>query len=306
MSVMYSCGNINTENTKKNQTTSSTNKINVDTKNSCNYLGRELPSEVFSFNSDNEAKLALTNIMKETGLPANFELKAADVDNALATIFNNKRYILYNQKFMEEVKKNTNTNFAEISILAHEIGHHLSGHTLSEVNSRQDLELEADRFSGFILNKMGATLNESCITMEIFGSEESSETHPNKNARIAAITNGWKEGEEIKTNRKEIILTPEIHNNSKYIVDVVGVDKYITIRNRNLSPQEFTLGNSGTEEGNNLNRETVITNLNNGTEIDILSSINCTYYVRAYTEKGEILGYIVKRFSGKPTVSIKN
>jgi len=103
--------------------------------------------------------------MKYTGLLSNFIIKTADVPNAKASISGSTRYVLYNQLFMKRVKQQTNTDWAAISILAHEIGHHLSGHTLDDQGTRPNKELEADRFSGFVLAKMSATLEEAIITI---------------------------------------------------------------------------------------------------------------------------------------------
>ena len=47
--------------------------------------------------------------------------------------------------------------WAPVSIMAHEIGHHLSGHTITSGGSRPAIELEADKFSGYVLYRMGAT-----------------------------------------------------------------------------------------------------------------------------------------------------
>lgn len=278
--------------------------FNLEDGNSCNYSGALNLKSAYSFKADKEADSALKSIMKNTGLPTNFLLYAADVDNAVAAIYEQKRYILYNQRFMEDVKDKTKSKFGSLSILSHEIGHHLSGHTLTEIGSRPNLELEADRFSGFILAKMGATINEACAAMEIYGSDLASSTHPNKQTRIAAIVNGWKEASE--ENQKKTIseVVSPTTNNGLYIIDVVGKEKYITIRNRSLSPDEYKLGNSNTKEGEKLNDETVIMNLPNGTELEVLSSINRTYYVKAKTMKGEILGYIVKSYGGQPTIKI--
>lgn len=89
--------------------------------------------------------------MRVTGISGNrFEIKAADVSNAQARIVGDKRLILYNQEFMARVKRTTNTDWAAVSILAHEIGHHLEGHTLGKDGSRPADELEADRFSGHV------------------------------------------------------------------------------------------------------------------------------------------------------------
>jgi hypothetical protein len=116
--------------------------ISLEEGNSCSYSGTLDLKEAFSFQSDAEAEAALGSIMKQTGLPTNFQLTAADVDNAAATIYKNQRYILYNQRFMEEVKQRTKSNYGALSILAHEVGHHLSGHTLFAKESRPHLELE--------------------------------------------------------------------------------------------------------------------------------------------------------------------
>lgn len=291
-----------TDNKTKSTSSDNIQTISLEEGNSCNYSGTLNLKSAYSFKSDTEAENALKSIMRHTGLPTNFLLVAADVDNAGAAIYQNKRYILYNQRFMEEVKAKTKSKFGSLSILAHEIGHHLSGHTLLEADARPTLELEADRFSGFILAKMGANLEEACIAMEILGSNAGSITHPSKRTRIAAIVNGWKEA--IEDNEKNTIKEVVSPTNSQrvYEINVVADAKYITIRNRSLSPEEYKLGNSGTEEGNSLNRETVIMNLPNGTEVEVLSSIGKTYYVKAKTSKGEVLGYIVKSFAGQPTI----
>lgn len=302
ISILLLTACINTEHKTKNITSSEIQQISLDESNSCNYSGTLDLNSVYSFKSDAEAVNALNSIMKHTGLPTNFFLVAADVDNAAAAIYQNKRFILYNQRFMEEVKNKTHSKFAPLSILSHEIGHHLSGHTLLEADARPNLELEADRFSGFILAKMGASLEETCIAMEIYGSNTASATHPSKRTRISAIVNGWKEAIEDNQNKSENEVVS--HNNSQvqYIIDVVGEAKYITLRNRSLNSEEYKLGNTGTKEGNDLNRETIIMNLPNGTVVEVLSTIGKTYYVRAKTENGEVLGYIVKSFAGQPTI----
>ena len=73
-----------------------------------------------------------------------------------------KRVIAYNRQFMQDVARTTgDSDWSGTSILAHEIGHHLSGHTLLPGGSKPPIELEADKFSGFVLFKMGATLPEA-------------------------------------------------------------------------------------------------------------------------------------------------
>lgn len=171
-------------------------KYQITINGSCSYVGELNSNLVYGFLSDEEAKEGLNKTMKYTGLPANFQIMAADVDNACAVIKTKsngsmERYIMYSQEFMMAVRDMTKNNWAEVSILAHEIGHHLAGHTLLMEKNRPDLELEADKFSGFILYKMGASLADAQIAMKTFSPDTGNSSHPGKKARLAAITNGW-------------------------------------------------------------------------------------------------------------------
>jgi tetratricopeptide (TPR) repeat protein len=83
---------------------------------------------------------------------------------------------------------------ASVSIFAHEIGHHLCGHTLDVLGSRPDKELEADRFSGFVMYKLGATLEQAQAAMVALGNPSYVSTHPPLVNRLAAIRNGWNAG----------------------------------------------------------------------------------------------------------------
>lgn len=173
----------------------------------CSFNDEPLPSILTTFDSDTAAQQALNRVMSFTGLPPRFEILAADVPNAAAVIRNNKRYILYNQRFMRKVRDTTKNNWSEISILAHEIGHHLSNHTFQFTGSRPTFELEADRFSGFVLQRMGASLDDAVAVMERMVSQRGSATHPARSARVAAVTNGWVDAEE-KSGRSQFKREP--------------------------------------------------------------------------------------------------
>jgi tetratricopeptide (TPR) repeat protein len=181
------------------------NKINIG--KSCSYYGEKVPMEAYTFSSDNESKAALKLISDASGLSPNFTLVAGNVPNACATmIFNEntkelERYIIYNQTFMYNITQKINY-WASISILAHEVGHHLNGHSLIPGGSRPSLELEADKFSGFILAKLGATLDDAQSAINSLVSEQGSVTHPPKSARLAAIANGWYQNSSSERNTK--------------------------------------------------------------------------------------------------------
>ncbi len=142
------------------------------------------------------ARDIVTEIIDVVGLKPRFELRAANIENAAAVIYNGKRYILYNERFLAAVNNAVRTDWAGVSILAHEIGHHLNGHTLSRAGSNPGDELEADEFSGFVLRKMGASLDEAQAAMRVLSEERTSATHPGRSYRLAAISRGWRNAEE--------------------------------------------------------------------------------------------------------------
>lgn len=140
----------------------------------------------------------IENIISYSGLPLNFEIYSGDIQNAVATMIDNKRYIIYDPKLLSFTDEYSDSYWSSISILAHEIGHHLSGHTLNNNISNHDIELQADKFSGFVLYKMGATQEQATNAMSLLGSDVDSESHPNKRKRIQSIIEGWNEANKQK------------------------------------------------------------------------------------------------------------
>ncbi len=138
-----------------------------------------------------EARQMLSEIMNAVGLHANFELREAKVTNIEASISHRRRYILYNPDFINWITKTTKSKWGAIALLAHEVGHHLNGHTIKRSGSTPILELEADEFAGFVLQKLGASLEQSQEVMKYIASSKASKTHPARNSRMLAIQNGW-------------------------------------------------------------------------------------------------------------------
>ena len=196
--LFFGCNNENpgTNEVVENKTTPPTSENTMKLENACSYYGEVSNSTIYFSNPDIEAEHTIEKIMKLVSLPSNFNIKSANVDNAVATIIRTdslkyERFILYNPTFMETVRLSTGNNFSEWSILAHEIGHHLSGHTLTSDGDNHKQELEADEFSGFVMFKLGATLSQAQSAINKFCSEEGSLTHPPKSARLTAVENGW-------------------------------------------------------------------------------------------------------------------
>lgn len=142
-----------------------------------------------------EARAVIQEILDAVGVKATFEVRAANIPNAAAATLKGKRYILYNPAFMAAIHKATGNKWVPISILAHEIGHHLSGHTITTTVSDPAIELEADEFSGFVLRKMGASLEDAQLAMRLAASKRASLTHPGRDDRLTAIENGWEKAD---------------------------------------------------------------------------------------------------------------
>lgn len=131
-------------------------------------------------------------ITDAVGLKARFELRATrEVDNAAAVVYDGKRFLLYNPEFLNAVNRAGHTDWAGISILAHEMGHHLNGHTLRGGGSQPADELEADEFSGFVLRKLGASLAQAQAAMASVADDQGSASHPGRTPRLASIGQGW-------------------------------------------------------------------------------------------------------------------
>ena len=126
-----------------------------------------------------------------------FEVRqSTGLENALAVIYERKRYIVYDPRWV-----GGDTFDARVLVLAHEIGHHLCKHTEGKGGSDDwVVELEADAVAGSIIRRME---KENAWTMvplrdAIKGAqlldEAGSPTHPPRNLRIKAILDGYNNG----------------------------------------------------------------------------------------------------------------
>lgn len=138
-------------------------------------------------------------IVTYAGLDMNFDLMPYGTPNAAAVVVNGRREILYNPAFFAKLNDNVCPDWGVLSVLAHEIGHHLQGHTLRYSPDPLRDELEADEFSGFILQRMGADLDDALRTAEALMPEQTTAGHPPRAQRVAAISRGWNDARAIAT-----------------------------------------------------------------------------------------------------------
>jgi hypothetical protein len=153
------------------------------------------PLPFTQFQSVYEARDIINTMLDTINWKENFSVKEQNgSNNAFATIISGKRWIVYDNNFLERVDYYSKTKWASISILAHEMGHHYYNHVVDGKGSTPPKEIQADYFSGVLMAKLGAGLEESIAAIQNVASEQASSSHPGKKDRVDAITKGWNTG----------------------------------------------------------------------------------------------------------------
>jgi hypothetical protein len=144
------------------------------------------------FQSVYEARAILSNMLDTIQWQENFSIREQNgIRNAYATIINRVRWIIYDNDFLEDIDAYAATKWASISVLAHEMGHHYYNHVVNSGGSTPPKEIEADAFSGYVMARLGASLDQSLAAMKAIASDRASASHPAKRDRLNAITQGW-------------------------------------------------------------------------------------------------------------------
>ncbi len=159
---------------------------------SCGYIIPKKSMMRNNFASVYEARDIVKRMLDTIKWKENFTLQEKNgINNAYATIINNKRWIIYDNDFLESLDEYAATKWASISVMAHEVAHHKLNHVFSGKGSTVPTEIEADDFSGYVMNKLGATLAQSVAAIKTISTDQASSTHPAKKDRVDAITKGW-------------------------------------------------------------------------------------------------------------------
>ena len=170
----------------------------ADTLQACSYDGTPVRFGMGG-EAPRDCRDMIEQVMAFTGLPQNFDVTEANVPNAAAAILLDQqklphRVIAFNPQFIELVRRETGGNpWSAVSIMAHEAGHHLAGHTIQPGGSQPPIELEADKFSGFVLYKMGASRDDALKAINTLVPEAvpGDSTHPGRRQRATAVGDGW-------------------------------------------------------------------------------------------------------------------
>jgi len=159
--------------------------------------------------SSTAANSGLNDILNSIGAAKRFVLQPCNVNNASAITIKGIRYIFYDPDFMNSVS--SHSNWGNTFILAHEVGHHINGHTMDAVLLVNDIidsgslydkrtqELEADEFAGFVIAKLGGPLSActNVITRISDNTNDELSSHPSRDKRLAAVNRGYNKANKI-------------------------------------------------------------------------------------------------------------
>jgi formylglycine-generating enzyme required for sulfatase activity len=166
---------------------------------SCSYTGTTEVITAPAFENDDledsyNVKGIVDRILGKYNIPSGNIIvqPSSQVNNANAAVKDGKPYILFSKYFVGTIQSKSEANWRLAGIFAHEVAHHLLFHTIGNNVSRRDLELQADKWAGAALYKLGASLQQALVCANET-SLNGSATHPPRSQREAAVKTGWEE-----------------------------------------------------------------------------------------------------------------
>lgn len=129
-----------------------------------------------------------------------------------------ERRILYDPDFLDAIKRGTGSENSLVSVLAHEIGHHILQH-FARGGEPSKIELEADQWSGFFMGIMGYELSEATLVMKKMKIlVELDPNYPKASAREEAIKKGYAQAEWI-------LSSPSVKKSATALKNAIGSEK---------------------------------------------------------------------------------
>jgi hypothetical protein len=153
------------------------------------------------------------------GTPPNFFListhdPAVKKNVAAKVCPDGQRYIFFDPEFVAELRDDSPKDWAVYGVFAHEVGHHLLYHELGGKGDIREMELDAYRFSGYTLARLGATVKHALACTDR-AAPYATDTHPGRCQERVAIIEGYN-----KARRQMHKQTYEIANECDPIMPV--------------------------------------------------------------------------------------
>ena len=177
--LLFSCSKLKKENNV------------IDISGACTFSGVKAEGDIDISDSDREVEEVISSILQIIGIPKGFEVKKGDVQGILAVKHEDKRYILYDESYLHKIRRGNMGYWVERGIFAHMIAHHISNHGLTIEPGRSLTELEADKFVGMTLQKMGASSIEVIEALNMMKNTIAEDYYPEIISRISATQSGW-------------------------------------------------------------------------------------------------------------------
>ena len=201
-----------------------------------------------NYNSVIEGQELVNKILKSINIQnANFDIKPCrNIKNAAAIIWDDRRVVLFDDYYLKALNGSDDYWFF-LFVFAHEIAHHLNGHTLQQSQSLVDArkqELDCDRFAGSIIKKFNGTKDDIRKSLKkLPHPAQNNSTHPVLVDRIIAALEGY---DDILAEEKKIVK-----NNNAYTEEEYKDKKYSYYLNeaRRHKNEYFKTGNKNSLEG---------------------------------------------------------
>lgn len=162
------------------------------------------------------------------------------LNNAVALKQANVPYILLDVEWIESMKSGS-SDWLHLMVIGHEIGHHLLGHTsrqATQPGEQKSLELEADRFAGYVLGTYGLAGAQVAHVLRGFPDDsDPNSTHPAKAQRIIAVRAGVDLSKGAEENKLLESLTKDVGLNLTSVPYLVSMargkfDRFLVTRDK--------------------------------------------------------------------------
>ena len=206
----------------------------VQFEHGCNFKSDKVKGKYTIFDPTKEVTNIVDTILRKVAIRERpFILKAADVDNAQATIRGkNNRYLLYSNQFLKKFTSDTRTKWSAYAVFAHEIGHHVLLHDLEDTSAvnRKRFELQADAWAARILARMGASREDALAAVSAL-TDDNSRYYPKKSARVEQMGIAY---DEEKAALDRTTQTANAANRTAISIDPKSFNRWSIVKKENV------------------------------------------------------------------------
>ena len=102
----------------------------IDIAGGCTFSGTKSEGEIDISDPEPAIEEVITSILQIIGIPKGFTVHKGDVQGIIAVKQEDKRYIIYDEVYLNEIRRGSNGYWVERAVFAHMIAHHISNHGL--------------------------------------------------------------------------------------------------------------------------------------------------------------------------------